>query len=83
LNGRDLDLEPSYGTYACQLGLQCLFETKGYVRLDGGFAYHAYRGLELYGRLYNLLDKHYEETLGYPALPLNFTAGMRFRFPAE
>jgi outer membrane receptor protein involved in Fe transport len=79
LNGRDLDLEPNYGTYACQLGLQCLFETK----LDGGLAYRAYRGLELYGRLYNLLDKRYEEALGYPALPLNFTAGMRFRFPAE
>ena len=41
------------------------------------------RRLELYGRLYNLLDKHYEEVLGYPALPLNFVAGLRFTFPAE
>ena len=83
LRGRDLDLEPNYGTYACELGLQCLFENKGYARLDGGFSYRAYRGLELYGRLYNLSNKHYEEVLGYPALPLNFAAGIRFRFPPE
>ncbi|HXJ94099.1 MAG TPA: TonB-dependent receptor [Terriglobia bacterium] len=83
LRGHDLDLEPNYGTYACELGLQCLFENKGYARLDGGFSYRVYRSLELYGRLYNLLDKHYEEVLGYPALPLNFVAGLRFTFPAE
>ena len=83
LRGHDLDLEPNYGTYACELGLQCLFENKGYARIDGGFSYRAYRSLELYGRLYNLLDKHYEEVLGYPALPLNFVAGLRFTFPAE
>jgi outer membrane cobalamin receptor len=83
IRGHDLDLEPNYGTYACELGLQCLFENKGYARLDGGFSYRAYRGLELYGRLYNWLDKHYEEVLGYPALPLNFVAGLRFTFPAE
>ena len=81
--GQALDLEPNDGTYACQLGLPCLFENKEYVRLDGGFSYRAYRGLELYGQIYNLLDRHYEEILGFPALPLNFMAGIRFNFTKE
>lgn len=86
--GRVLDLEPNFGTFACEAppvgpGLQCLFENHGYARLDGGFSYRAYRGLELYGRLYNILDQRYEEVLGYPALPLNFMAGFRFNFPGE
>ena len=88
LRGRDLDLEPNLGTFACEAppvgpGLPCLFENKSYVRMDGGFSYRVYRGLELYGRVYNLLDRHYEEVFGYPALPLNFAAGIRFTFPAE
>jgi len=80
-----LDLEPNYGTYACQLGLQCLFESedKGYPRLAAAFSYRVCHGLELYGWINDFLDKHHEEVLGYPALPLNFIAGMRFRFPAD
>ena len=86
--GHSLDLEPNLGTYACEPppagpGLPCLFENKGYARLDGGFSYRAYRGLEIYGYLYNLLDQHYEEVLGYPALPLNFIAGIRLNLPKE
>ena len=81
--GQVLDLEPNDGTYACELGLRCLFENTGYARLDGGFSYRAYKGLELYGQVYNLLDRHYEEVLGFPALPLNFMAGIRVTFPKE
>lgn len=86
--GRVLDLEPNFGTFACEApplgpGLACLFENRGYARLDGGVSYRAYRGLELYGWLYNFLDQRYEEVLGYPALPLNFVAGIRFNFPRE
>ncbi len=81
--GQILDLEPNYGTYACELGLPCLFENKGYVRLDGGFSYRVHKGLEVYGQIYNLLDRHYEEVLGYPALPLNFMAGIRFNLARE
>lgn len=81
--GQVLDLEPNDGTYACELGLPCLFENKGYVRLDGGFSYRAYKGLEVYGQVYNLPNRHYEEVLGYPALPLNFMAGIRYNFPRE
>jgi outer membrane cobalamin receptor len=81
--GQVLDLEPNEGTYACELGLPCLFENEGYVRLDGGFSYRVYKGLEVYGQIYNLLDRHYEEILGFPALPLNFMAGIRFNFAKE
>ena len=83
LRGRTLDLEPNYGAYACSFGLQCLFPDKGYVVLNGGFSYRLTHGLEIYGHLNNLLDRKYEEVLGYPALPLNFLAGVKFTFPAE
>ncbi|HEV2423521.1 MAG TPA: TonB-dependent receptor [Terriglobia bacterium] len=81
--GQVLDLEPNEGTYACELGLPCLFQNKGNLRLDGGFSFRADKGLEIYGQIYNLLDRRYEEVLGFPALPLNFLAGIRFNFPKE
>ena len=81
--GQALNLEPNDGVFACELGLQCLFPDAGYAVLNGGFSYRVVRGLEIYGHLNNLLDKKYEEVLGYPALPLNFMAGMKFTFRAE
>jgi outer membrane cobalamin receptor len=84
LRGRTLDLEPNEGVYACTYyDLPCLFADKGYVVLNGGFSYRLTHGLEIYGHLNNLLDRKYEEVLGYPALPLNFLAGVKFTFPAE
>ena len=83
LRGQALNLEPNDGVYACELGLQCLFNGKGYGVLNGGFSYRLIRGLEIYGHINNLLDKKYEEVLGYPALPLNFVAGLKFTFPAK
>jgi outer membrane receptor protein involved in Fe transport len=84
LRGQTLDTEPNEGVYAClYYGLPCLFPDKGYVVLNGGFSYRLTHGLEIYGHLNNLLDRKYEEVLGYPALPLNFLAGVKFTFPAE
>jgi outer membrane receptor protein involved in Fe transport len=83
LRGQALNLEPNDGVFACELGLQCLFPGKGYAVWNGGFSYRLVRGLEIYGHINNLLDKKYEEVLGYPALPLNFMAGVKFTFPAE
>jgi len=83
LRGQALNLEPNDGVFACELGLQCLFPGKGYAVWNGGFSYRVIRGLEIYGHINNLLDKKYEEVLGYPALPLNFMAGVKFTFPAE
>lgn len=83
IRGAVLDLEPNYGSYACTLGLQCLFWSKGYVDANAGFAYQLPHGVEIYGRLNNLLNQHYEESFGYPALRLNFVSGVKFNFPAE
>lgn len=83
IRGSVLDMDPSYGLSACSYGMQCLFTNKGYTRVDAGFSYRLPHGVELYGRVYNLLNKSYEEAFGYPALPANFMAGMRFAFPAE
>jgi outer membrane cobalamin receptor len=83
IHGADLDVEPNDGTFACELDLPCLFENKAYVDVNAGFAYQLPRGVEMYGRLNNVLDQKYEEALGYPALRLNFLTGIKFSFPAE
>jgi outer membrane cobalamin receptor len=83
IHGADLDVEPNYGSYACELDLPCLFENKRYVDVNAGFSYHLPRGVQIYGRLNNLLDQKYEEAFGYPALRLNFLTGIKFSFPAE
>jgi outer membrane receptor protein involved in Fe transport len=83
IRGATLDVDPSFGLSACSLGLPCFFNNKGYTRVDAGFSYRLLRGVEMYGRLNNLLNQKYEEVFGYPALHLNFLAGMKFSFPAE
>ena len=89
IRGPVLDIEPNLGTFACAPpslggpGLPCLFTNPGYVQANGGFSLRLARGVEIYGRLNNFLDRKYEEALGYPALPLNFLAGLKFNFPGE
>ncbi len=84
IRGATLDLEPNLGVYACTgLSLPCLFTNPRYVLADGGFSYRLRHGVEIYGRLNNFLDRRYEESFGYPALPLNFLAGVKLTFPAE
>jgi len=77
------DVEPNDGTFACVLGLSCLFRNKGYVLANVGFAYTLPAGVEIYGRLNNFLNQKYEESLGFPALHLNFLAGIKFRIPSR
>jgi outer membrane receptor protein involved in Fe transport len=84
IRGTALDVEPNYGLSACSyFSLPCLFPDKSYARVDGGFSYRLAHGVELFGRLDNLVDQKYEEVLGYPSLPFNFLAGIRFSFPAR
>ena len=85
IRGAVLDLEPNDGTFACEFAppLQCLFRNKGYVDVNAGFAYHFPRGVEIYGRLNNLLNQEYEESFGFPALRLNFVSGIKFELPAR
>jgi outer membrane cobalamin receptor len=81
IRGAVLDVEPNDGTFACELGLTCLFRNHGYELLNAGFAYQLPKGVEIYGRLNNFLDQRYEEAFGFPSLRLNFMAGIKIQIP--
>ncbi|NLT68392.1 MAG: TonB-dependent receptor [Acidobacteria bacterium] len=83
IRGSVLDVDPTDGLFACTLGNPCIFDNPGYTRVDGGFSYRLPHGAEIYARVYNILNKKYEETFGFPALGANFMAGMKFAIPAE
>jgi len=55
----------------------------GYVRADLGGWYAVRPRLSLYANVENALDRRYNEVVGYPALPINFRAGMRFRLGGD
>ncbi len=80
IRGAVLDLEPNYGAYACTIGLPCLFRNPGYVDANAGFAYKLPKGVQIYGHLNNFLNQYYEEAFGFPALRLNFMAGVKWNF---
>ena len=52
----------------------------GYARFDVATHYDAGRGFTLYARAANLLDKQYQDALGYPALGRDVRAGVRYTF---
>jgi outer membrane receptor protein involved in Fe transport len=83
IRGAVLDVDPTLGLSACSYGMQCFFTNHGYTRADAGFSYRLPRGVEIYGRLNNFLNQKYEEVFGFPALHLNFMAGMKFILPTE
>jgi len=51
----------------------------GYVRADLGGWYALHSRVTAYLNIENALDRRYNEVVGYPALPINFRAGLRFR----
>jgi vitamin B12 transporter len=51
----------------------------GYARMDFGGWHQINSHLTAYFNVENALNKHYEEVVGYPALRINFRAGLRFR----
>ena len=55
----------------------------GYARVDLGAWYAINSRITAYVNVENALNKHYEEVTGYPALGVNFRAGMRFRIGGE
>jgi outer membrane cobalamin receptor len=57
--------------------------TPGYVLVNAGGWYAINRRITTYVDVENLLDRFYEEVTGYPALGINFRAGMRFRVGGE
>jgi len=69
--GGMLDIEPNFGASAG------LFDAPGYVTTDVGAAVSLGGGLELFGRVTNLFDRAYEETLGFPAPGRTGVMGLR------
>jgi vitamin B12 transporter len=55
----------------------------GYVRADLGGWYAINSRVSAYANIENALDRRYNEVLGYPALPINFRVGFRFRLGGE
>jgi vitamin B12 transporter len=55
----------------------------GYARVDAAGAYRLSPRVSVFARIENLLNRDYQEVLGFPAYRLNFSAGMRFRIGGE
>jgi vitamin B12 transporter len=55
----------------------------GYVRVDMGGWYALTSRVSAYVTVQNVLDKQYQEVVGYPALGINCRAGLRFRIGGE
>jgi vitamin B12 transporter len=55
----------------------------GYARVDLGGWYAITSRISAYANVENALDRRYNEVVGYPALPINFRAGFRFRIGGE
>jgi len=68
---QSLDVEPSFGTYGG------LFFNPGFTVVDAGASWRLASGFEVFGRIGNLLDRHYEETYGFPELGRNAMIGVR------
>jgi outer membrane cobalamin receptor len=68
---RVLDVEPSFGTFGG------LHYADGFNAWNAGASWRVMRIGELFGRVENLLDRSYEEALGFPALGRRATIGIR------
>jgi vitamin B12 transporter len=55
----------------------------GYVRADAGGWYAVNSRVTGYVKVENVLDRNYNEVVGYPALPVNFRMGVRVRVAGE
>jgi outer membrane receptor protein involved in Fe transport len=75
--GSDLDVDPTYGASAG------LFPARGFNDLGISLNLRLNAGLTAYGNLRNALNETYEEVLGYPALKLNFVAGIKWAVPKQ
>lgn len=55
----------------------------GYARVDFGGWRQINSRVSAYFNVENALNKHYEEVVGYPALRINFRAGLRFKIGGD
>ena len=57
-----------------------LTRNPGYARFDFSGSYSVGHGVTVYARAANLLDKQYQDALGYPALGRDMRAGVKYTF---
>ena len=60
-----------------------LTSNPSYVRWDLATSYNVNRRLALLARVENLFNRHYQDAIGYPALRLNYRAGVKYTWGAE
>ena len=65
------DVEPTLGTFGG------IFDAAGYSVWNAGASWEVHDRLSIFGRVNNLLNRSYEEVLGFPALPRGVVAGVR------
>ena len=77
----DSDFDSVFSNGQCVIGSgPCLTHNAGYARFDLATNYNFPRGFSFYGRVTNLLDKQYQETIGFPALGRDYRLGLNYRF---
>ncbi len=54
-----------------------------YVRVDLATSYDWGHGFATIARIGNLFNRHYQDAIGYPALRLNFRAGLKYTWGGE
>jgi vitamin B12 transporter len=55
----------------------------GYQKIDASGSYRLSRHFQLYSGIENLASQHYDPAPGFPALPLNFRAGIKVTLGGE
>ena len=60
-----------------------IYHAAGYALVNAGGWFALNRYMTAYVNVENVLDRRYQEVVGYPALTANFRAGMRFRIGGE
>ena len=77
----DSDFDSAFVGGQCVVGSgPCLTRNPGYARFDLATSCDLPRGVSFYGRVTNLLDKQYQDTIGFPALGRDYRLGLHYRF---
>jgi len=60
-----------------------LTRNPGYARFDFATSYNFSRGISFYARVTNLLDKQYQDAIGFPALGRDYRLGLNYHFGGQ
>lgn len=72
MRGETLDIEPAFGASGG------LYDNPGFTTINLGGAWRPVKAFEVFVRALNVLDREYEEVLGYPAPRRTAYVGARF-----